>query len=225
MKKKIFIIAVAACLLALTIAGSSLAYFTDTEEYTNVFTAGHVEIELTCEGNEISTGNGIALGYHVYPGQSYDFNATIANIGSEDAYVGAIITLTSTQLDAFVSIEGENDNYPVAVRKLLTDLAADYDNNEYIVKYTTDTNVITIYIINERPLNAVENGVNDACIFWESITIPTEWDHDEIEAFTSLNIKVVAYATQTEGFDDATDAITTAFATQWSAYASADDLG
>ena len=47
MKKKIFAIALAAMLFALAIAGSSVAYFTDTEKATNVFTAGDVDIQLT----------------------------------------------------------------------------------------------------------------------------------------------------------------------------------
>lgn len=46
MKKKIVSIALVACLALVAIAGASLAYFTDTDDATNVFTAGKVDITL-----------------------------------------------------------------------------------------------------------------------------------------------------------------------------------
>lgn len=45
MKKKIFAIAIVAALAVTAVAGASLAYFTDTDKDTNVFTVGKVEIE------------------------------------------------------------------------------------------------------------------------------------------------------------------------------------
>ncbi|MBQ7969237.1 MAG: hypothetical protein IJ292_05380 [Clostridia bacterium] len=46
MKKKIVSIALVACLALMAIAGASLAYFTDTDDATNVFTSGKVDITL-----------------------------------------------------------------------------------------------------------------------------------------------------------------------------------
>ena len=46
MKKKIVSLALVAALAAICIVGASLAYFTDTDEKTNTFTAGGVKIEL-----------------------------------------------------------------------------------------------------------------------------------------------------------------------------------
>lgn len=46
MKKKILAIALIACLAVTAIAGISLAYFTDTDSKTNVFTSGKVDITL-----------------------------------------------------------------------------------------------------------------------------------------------------------------------------------
>ena len=84
MKKKILMLAVAACLIVLSIASSSLAYFTDTAAETKVFTSGNVDITLAYTAED--AGNR-------YPGMSYDDNAiiTVAN-NSETAYIGAIIT-------------------------------------------------------------------------------------------------------------------------------------
>lgn len=46
MKKKILAFALVACLAIVAIAGASLAYFTDTDDATNEFTSGKVDITL-----------------------------------------------------------------------------------------------------------------------------------------------------------------------------------
>ena len=46
MKKKIIAFALVACLAMIAIAGASLAYFTDKDEATNIFTSGKVDITL-----------------------------------------------------------------------------------------------------------------------------------------------------------------------------------
>lgn len=47
MKKQVLAGALAASIAAVSIAGASLAYFTDAEEKDNVFTVGNVSIVLT----------------------------------------------------------------------------------------------------------------------------------------------------------------------------------
>ena len=79
----------AACLIVLSIVGTSLAYFTDTDAKTNVFTAGNVDIELTYEVTDT----------RLYPGQTYDEVATIENVGTENAYVGLIIEVVTNDFD------------------------------------------------------------------------------------------------------------------------------
>ena len=85
MKKKIFMMTLAACLIVLSIVGTSLAYFTDTDAKTNVFVAGNVNIELTYDETDT----------RLYPGQTYEKVATIENVGSENAYVGLIIEVVT----------------------------------------------------------------------------------------------------------------------------------
>ena len=219
MKKKILIIAVAACLLALTIAGTSIAYFTDTEKATNVFTAGDVNIKLTYANNvsenddDLNDNNVIDLtNAHVYPGQTFDIDATITNVGSEDAYVGAIITLKDTDLNSFVNVNGEADNYPVAVSKLLDGLVTNGEDytvtfkNGTITEDETTYATLTIYIIKT---DAIATGRE--CKLFNDVVIPTEWDNAEMKAFSGLELSVVAYATQTGGFETAVEAFTAAF--------------
>ena len=47
MKKKITLVATSVLLVAALVIGGTLAYFTDTEEATNTFTVGNVDITLT----------------------------------------------------------------------------------------------------------------------------------------------------------------------------------
>ena len=224
MKKKILIIAVAACLLALTIAGTSVAYFTDTEKATNVFTAGDVNIKLTyansvAESDDNNANNNVInlANEHVYPGQIFEIDATITNVGSEDAYVGAIITLKDKDLNAFVSVAGDaNDNYPVAVSKLLNKLVEDGANYTVTFENGTVTDngeefaTLTIYIIKTASI-----ATNGTCTLFEDVVVPTEWDNAEMKAFSGFELSVVAYATQTGGFDTAVEAFTAAFGTEF----------
>lgn len=93
MKRKIVTVCLAAVLVIIAVAGASLAYLTDTDERTNTFTVGDVDITLVeqrkgANGLE-SYGEG---SYKLKPGKSNDGNAvskivTVKNNGTEDAYV------------------------------------------------------------------------------------------------------------------------------------------
>lgn len=82
MKRKIVTICLAAILVIIAVAGASLAYLKDTDQKTNVFTVGNVDIEL----EEIFEANAKLI-----PGTSEINNVKkeikVKNIGSESAYV------------------------------------------------------------------------------------------------------------------------------------------
>ena len=214
MKKKIFAIALAALLFALSIAGASVAYFTDVESATNVFTAGDVDISLTYAGfgtnldddadSVISVAND-----KVYPGQNFDIDATITNVGTEDAYVGAIITLTGVTGVIAETGDTVSTNIPVSVRNFLEGLVS----TGYSVKMVTDGDKITVYVIKDTAIST-----NATAVIFTDVKIPTEWDNAEMAAFNGFKLDVKAYATQTGGFGDAVTAIKTAFATDWAGY-------
>ena len=110
-KKKITTIVLLLAFLAIAVTGGTLAYFTDTDDATNTFTAGNVAIDLTeakvekdAKGNLIAAANGerndvsgsdsIDSIYDygkIYPGQTIYKDPTIENTGSEDAYIAAKI--------------------------------------------------------------------------------------------------------------------------------------
>ena len=79
MKKKILSLCLVVALAATAVIGGTLAYFTDTDNETNVFTTGNVEIDLI----EVFDKNNAKL----LPGIDVQKEVTVKNIGSEDAFV------------------------------------------------------------------------------------------------------------------------------------------
>ena len=95
MKRKIVTICLAAVLVIIAVAGASLAYLTDTDEKTNTFTVGDVNITLI-EQRKVKGEDGLKEygegSYTLKPGKSNDGNAvskivTVKNNGTEAAYV------------------------------------------------------------------------------------------------------------------------------------------
>lgn len=79
MKKKILAMCLCVAMLAIAIVGGTLAYFTDTDYETNVFTTGDVAIDLI----EVFDAQNAKL----LPGIDIQKEVTVKNTGSESAYV------------------------------------------------------------------------------------------------------------------------------------------
>ena len=188
MKKKIFGITLAVCLIVLSIASTTMAYFTDTDIKDNTFTAGNVDIKLT-EDTTFASGN-------VYPGKQIGTAAKVANVGSEAAYVGGIIT----------------------VNKVLTsdDVTALFGLTSF--KYAVSGTTTTVYVVNDTSFTKDDAPI----VLYSSINVPKEWDNTKMNSIfgdPKLEIIVKAYATQTVGFadgiDTAAEALAVAFPGVW----------
>lgn len=88
MKKKLTVVALVVVLVALLISGMTMAYFTDTDSATNVFTIGNIDIEL----DEPSWDEDAAK--NALPGVTYEKDPVVKNVGDNDAYVLIEITFT-----------------------------------------------------------------------------------------------------------------------------------
>lgn len=206
MKKKIFVVALAACLLILSVAGSSIAYFTDVESATNVFTIGNVDIALTyansaVDGDDAVNTNDIldVTDENVYPSNVLTKNVKITNVSKNDAaYVGATITLTN--VDGRLGLTAGN-----VIEKFFNDT---FMANATVNVVDDGAGTITIYVI---VTDDVEVGDSNAVTIFEQITIPAEWDNAQMALFANVKVSVNAYATQTAGFNNAIEAIHTAF--------------
>ena len=86
MKKKILAACLVICLLATAIIGTTLAYFTDTDEKINTFTVGNVDITLT-EPNWVEEN-----AVNMYPGQVLPKDPVVTNVGSNPCLVRIKIT-------------------------------------------------------------------------------------------------------------------------------------
>lgn len=62
MKKKLLAIGLAVAVLAVTIVGMSIAYFTDTDNETNTFTVGNVHIQLNEQERQLNADGSTILG-------------------------------------------------------------------------------------------------------------------------------------------------------------------
>lgn len=245
MKKKILAVALATIMVVIAVAGATLAYMTDNHNATNTFTVGNVKIELTEAQvkKDTATGNivkddslprlineGIAYGTKVgnlYPAQTVHKDPNIKNIGTEEAYIAAKITISSNP-DA-----GEKTLYDVmglagtdlldisgfVTGGLLAD-PTDPANNKIVDGGLACSNAN--YLIYQR----VEGGKYVFYVFLEgtkapnfdqtlftTLTVPATWNNAEIAALTDLTIDVEAYAVQTNSFATCYAAMTTAFPT------------
>ena len=112
MRKKLVALSMAVLMLAVAVVGGTLAYFTDTKEATNTFTAGGVKIDLieqergenglqnftqnkvlmpivgSAQGEKDEYGQPVAKNY-------VDKMVTIKNTGSSDAWVRAYFAIPS----------------------------------------------------------------------------------------------------------------------------------
>ena len=193
MKKKIFMLSLVACLVVLSIAGTSLAYFTDTDTKTNVFTSGKVDIKLTYDVSE----------NRVYPGQTYTTDAVITNVGPEDAYVGIIINVATTvelDIDEVFTVVGASD-----------------------VKYVEVEGGYKIFAVVENAVDKkVDDETVDDVTLSVNMIIPATWTSEQTAEFTGANplVTVTAYGVQTVGFNTAAAALQAAF-TDWANYTTA----
>lgn len=83
-KRKILMLAMSLCMVAILAVGGTLAYFQDTDSATNVFTVGNVDIKL----DEVFVPNS-----KLFPGVDVEKDVKVTNIGSEEAYVRVHIAI------------------------------------------------------------------------------------------------------------------------------------
>lgn len=120
MKKKVLSLCLVVALVATAVVGGTLAYFTDTDEKTNTFTAGGVKIDLiekqvnekgtdledfkqdqvlmpivgSAQGEKDDFGQPVAKNY-------IDKMVTVKNTGKSDAYVRAYFAIPSALDDGY----------------------------------------------------------------------------------------------------------------------------
>lgn len=231
MKKRILTVALVVALLATCFAGT-YAYLKDSEAQANTFTTGNVLISLD-EAIVEKDGNGNLVAtdertkkdqeYKLFPAMTVTKDPTIYVEGTEPAYVAAKITITGDLYD-LIGVEGYDniDIHKLASGGLIkADATQETGWNGLSMVYKTDACVIyqeadkanntwVLYIFMNNP-----QAVGTEIELFNTLTIPAEWDNDEMAKINGMEINVQAFATQTNGFANCFEAITKAFPTNF----------
>ena len=197
-KKKIGTGLIALALVGVVGVGGSLAWFTDNDAATNVFTTNHVEInidETTTETeNATKDENGITYS-HVEPGDKISKNVTVTKAAnSEDAWVRLVIRVTG---DKVVTALTDNDTTnDIVFKKGETELELTWtpvtnDENKVVAAtatYDTDASLV---------------GADASWNPFTHVQVPTTWGNHFADAtFTvELTAEAVQYDNNTQGFD------------------------
>lgn len=195
MKKKLITIMLIACVAAITVSTASLAYFTDTKTVENTFAVGDVtikldeaKVELVNEHAQLIAGerteNNQSYG-KLYPGFEIQKDPTITNAGSEAAYVGAKVVISTTN-----GITDANCFEDLLKGGLLADAT------NATVSKRINANTYEIYIVYK---NELTKGA--AIELFETLSVPDNYDNAKMAQLEGMKITVTAYAVQSAGMN------------------------
>ena len=170
-KKKIVSLSLVIALLATLVIGGTLAYFTDTDDATNTFTVGNVEIDLTEPDWDAS---GATDAPTVYPGEALAKDPTVENKGANPCFVRIKVTGLDSLKNAGLS---EQD---IALRNVDT---AHWTYNEEDGYYYY------------KGILAAGQKVED---LFTHIVMPTDLNNETVKD-TPYNVVVKAEAVQAQG--------------------------
>ncbi len=230
MKKKIVLISAAIALVAILAVGGSLAYFMDTDEVTNVFTVGSVDIEQ----NEDFVQESQLLPVVGTDPTDADDNyiqktVTVENIGKNGAYVQTLVAVPAcldnagvlklwddnaatngwTKLDGDTETNGIQPKHTATIDEMLYNVYVYRYNSVLAVDTETEPCLEYVYIAPETDLNVYtdDDGAKTAYFVINGTEI-TEFD-----ATGKLNVYVATQAVQDRGFADGDEALDSAFTT------------
>ena len=260
MKKKITALCLCVALLAVAVVGASLAYFTDTDNATNTFTVGNVAIDLIEQerdgngglkdfenGKKLSPLVGSAQGekdeFGMPTAKNYvDKMVTIANTGSEDAYIRAYFAIPSALDDGYETFNAGlntlhfNFGNKVADGAITSTYGVEWnwqhngkwnyfettiDGIAYNVYYADYYEAVPAGETTEQFVQGVyldksfDMKDGKAYAFGKELTVDEGWNWNKISC------PVFAVACQADGFDNAADAITAAFGANYNPWGGA----
>jgi predicted ribosomally synthesized peptide with SipW-like signal peptide len=216
--KKIFAIALCVAMLAIVLVSGTMAYFTDTQEKTNTFTMGKVDIELT-EPSYVPGDDGKLK---VFPGQTYPKDPTITVASdSENCYLVATVTIsqrsnlhklyandtTGVKQDWGLSLAGKGGLVSGGIAAY-TAVGAEENGTfgtllgeKVFLTYAEDSVADTItYTFYFKDIHKA----GDKEVLFTDVAIPTIIDNGDLDG--DLNITVNAYAIQAVGFSNVYEA-------------------
>lgn len=188
MKKKVALTAAAVALVGTLAVGGTLAWFTDTEEATNVVTMGEVDVKLSEDGgNDGIIQNGGLKYDDVMPGDEFQKKVTIENL-EQAAWVRAKINVSG-----FENVNTTNSDMIKFFKK--------GEEGEPDEEVSVTWNQLT----GEGKVGPWKMEANDVAdyILFDYIKVPETWGNEFTNA--TFNIEVSVEAVQ---YDNNTDSET-----------------
>lgn len=221
-KKKVFVVAVAVCLIAI-LSLSSLAWFSDADEVTNKFMIAtsddpadpddifsvdiFEQVEQDEDGAVGANGYDAAIGAfqdggdftyeHIIPGGQYDKKPWVRNLGAYDQWIRMKVTFTDAAAWAEIC-----EKYDIELTSLLVgiDTTLWTLDDEVVTDQGNDTVTFTYYL--ERKLEPHNNGGKDAFLF-TSVNVPTQLDQYDMAALEGgFELNLLAEAVQADNTGD-----------------------
>lgn len=231
-KRKIMLLAAVVSMMAILLVGGTLAYFTAEDKAENVFTMGNVDIELEEEFEQNSS---------LMPGLDIEKKVWVENTGSLPAYVRVHIAIPANMDDGdptfaavnnFLHFNFSKDSYADGQWSWNETVdGANYPGNGGAWNYYTETVdgvEYGVYVVTYE--TALEAGAQTATNAMEKVYLDPSVDATTNEDGTTtyvdnkgnevtltaeeannIKILVAAEGTQVDTFDDAFDALNTAF--------------
>lgn len=210
-KRKLMLVALSLCMVAILAMGSTLAYLTDEAFNKNVIIVGNIDISLDEapvskgeEGTEnedkwIADENADRVTEntyeHVYPGVVVPKDPTVHNNGINDAYVRVVVDIPNGQN----ILPYYGDTMEAAFLALINNTLGEGWEITAEINDTEGTGYSFVITYNER----LASGESTPPVF-EEIYIYSGWDNDEVTALGLGNwtIDIRAEAIQAEGFEN-----------------------
>ena len=212
-KRKIMMLSLALCMVAILAIGGTLAYFTDTETATNVFTVGGVDITLFeskvrpeddaegFPGYVDDDGADRTVTENTYesllPGSYICKDPTVTNVGETDAYIrvsikhnnqDAIFNAFESEAAFLASLQGMSETLPKVEH---IDMAWKLNRNTYTLN--ADEKIYVFWLTDAL-------STDEYVTLFTGIQIPKDFDEADMQAFDRLNISIWSDAIQADGF-------------------------
>ena len=207
-KKKVFVVALAVCLIAV-LSMSTLAWFNASDEVTNKFyvadsadTADEIFSvdlwETDEEGNEVA-GKEYS---NIAPGDVLDKDPTVENTGAYDQWIRVKVTVTNA--NAWISALGNGYDLGTMFGGHKETEWTRYDAGEYDAQANTYT---MVYYLNEKL------APTKTAVLFETVTIPNTLDQSDMVFIDGkFELTVLAEALQADNTGDSAKA---AFDAYW----------
>lgn len=191
--KKVIMMLASITLVAVVGVGATLAYFTDSENVSNVVTMGHVDITLyetdaaaTGDSDEaVITEEGLTF-ENVMPGDVLAKDPSVRlNAGSSDAYIR--VKMDVVPADDAALTEDDMQELSEAIRTDALESGKWYYNTQEGYFYYKD-----IMTVESAP-----------AVLFDTVTIPAAWGNNTADQ--SFTIEVKAEAVQADNFEPVYD--------------------